>query len=292
MRSRHAEPGNPFPARRADIGEGRRSVTLLACLLAFGLVAALPVMSGEPAQSSVSPDAAPAAMCAFCRSPLSGDDFCPHCGRLARIVSPDSEHRFWGDVPYVLTFPPQENAPEIGSEFSAAGLTRETVRYASGDRYEMKMEKRGARITGKVGWLKGGQETEYSAEVQDEFDARQRLISRQVTGELKGGSDTHLYRRLDFKYRADGRLDRIEFTTSLYGGASDWKKSPAAWLRHRQGEIALLRGENGMLLKVETSFREGKRSLRGEPEYGEPGRILETVVRDGDEISRVSREQP
>ena len=266
-------------------------------LARFGAVwlAAVLLVTGQSAQEAATAGAteksqATVTICAFCRAPISGADFCPRCGRLARIVSTSSEHRFWNDVPYVLAFPPQGNAPEIETEFSPQGLVHESVRYASGDRYEMKVEKKGPVISGKVGWLKGGKETDYSAEMEDGFDPDGHLVTRQVTGKLNGSPDMFLYRRLDYKY-AGGRLDRIEFTTSFYRGPSDWKKSPAAWLRHSAGEIELQRDGEGALIKIETTVRDGKRSLRGEPEYGERHLLVEFVVRDGGQVARVTKDQ-
>jgi hypothetical protein len=247
--------------------------------------------SAKPESPPPAPAPAPA-ICPFCRSPLAGADFCRRCGRLAQVGPPSSEARFWADAPYVLAFPPQENAPEIRSEFTAQGLARESVRYPSGDRYDLKMAKNGAAIEGKVGWLKGGKETDYSAEMEDTLDDSQRLVSRQVTGKLKADPDMYLYRKLDYRYRKDGRLDRIEFSTSFYRGASDWRKSPAAWLRHSAGEIVLRRDDGGTLTQIETSIREGKRSLRGEPEYGEPRLRVELVTREADQVTGVSIAQP
>jgi len=274
------------------------AVTLVAALLVTSALAQ-ETPKIEPAQSdpalsapTPAPSAAPATICPFCRAPLAGADFCLHCGRLAPAGAASTQERFWVDAPYVLAFPPQENAPAIHSEFTAQGLARESVRYPSGDRYDLKVDKNGAAIEGRVGWLKGGMETDFSAEMQDTLDDSKRLVSRQVTGKLKGDPDVYLYRKLDYRYRKDGRLDRIEFTTSFYRGASDWRKSPAAWLRHSAGEIALRRDDSGGLTQIETTLREGKRSLRGEPEYGEPRLRVELVAREADQVTGVRIVQP
>ena len=261
--------------------------------LGFVLPALLTLSLAQEPPDTQAPqeDQAAVSLCAFCRTPIAGADFCPRCGRLARLVSTSSEHRFWADAPYVLTFPPLDIVPEIQSEFSPQGLAHETVRYPSGDRYELKMEKKGPAISGKVSWMKGGKETDYTAEMEDGYDAQQRLITRQIMGKLKASSDLYLYRKLDYAYTGNGRLQRIQFTTSFYGNSSDWKKSPAAWLRHSAGQIDLERDGAGALVRIETTIRDGKRSLRGEPEYAEPRLLVEFVVRDGDQIARVSRDK-
>jgi len=262
-----------------------------AAVLAVAFLASWAFPEEPSTPEAVKEAQAAATVCPFCRAPLAGGDFCPRCGRLSEIVSTSSEHRFWADVPYVLAFPPQGNVPEIRSELATQGLLRESVQYASGDRYDLRMEKNGPVINGRVGWMKGGKETAYAAEMQDTFDSSQRLASRQVMGRLKGNPETYLYRKLDYKHLEDGRLDRIQFVTSFYRGSSDWKRSPAAWLRHSAGEIVLRRDNNGVLTKIETRLREGKRSLRGEPEYGEPHLRVELVAREGNQITRVTQAQ-
>jgi len=268
-----------------------------ACGLALGtvLVAPPPQMASAQSESEPATASAPATEappCAFCRAPDSGQDFCPRCGRLSRLAATSSEHRFWADVPYVLEFPPFDSAPEIESEFSELGLVHESVRFASGDRYELKKEKKGPVVNGRVGWMRGGKETGYSAEMEDVVDASQRLTLRQVLGKLEGDPDMYLYRRLEYRYTPDGHLDCIEFKTWFYRGSSDWKKSPAAWLRHNLGEIVLRHDAKGAVTRIETTLRDGKRSLRGEPEYGGPRVLVELVVRGGDRVNRVIRSQP
>jgi hypothetical protein len=261
--------------------------------LALGAVLVAPPQAvSAQSEPQPAPSSAPvneAAPCAFCRAPDSGQDFCPRCGRLSRLASTSSEHRFWADAPYVLGFPPFDSAPEIQSEFSALGLVHESVRFASGDRYDLKMERKVSVVHGRVGWMRGGKETDYSAEMEDVLDASQRLASRQVVGRLQGDPDMYLYRKLDYRYTPDGHLDRIEFKTWFYRGSSDWKKSPAAWLRHNSGEIVLRHDANGAVTRIETTLRDGKRSLRGEPEYGGPRVLVELVIRGGDRVDRVTR---
>ena len=259
-------------------------------------IALLAAFSTRPASSElpIKPEAANEAqatvsVCAFCRAPLSSTDFCSHCGRLSRIVSTSSEHRFWADAPYVLAFPPLDNTPEIQSDFSENGLVHESVRYSSGDRYELKMEKKGPVVHGRVGWMQGGKETDYSADIEEVLDGSRRLSSRQVIGKVKADPDVYLYRKLDYRYSENGLLDRIEFKSWFYRGSSDWKKSPAAWLRHSAGEILMRRDSTGVLTKIETTLQDGKRSLRGEPEYDEPHVHVELVTRNGDHVDRVMK---
>jgi hypothetical protein len=255
------------------------------------------VVSPASSQSPPEPPEATAATdstlpCTFCRAPLPGTDFCPRCGRFAPAGADSAGRRFWADAPYVLSFPPQENPPDIQSEVTTAGFVGESVRYASGDRYELKQKKDGAAITGRVGGMRGGHETDYTAEMQDTLDDIGRLASRQVTGHVNTDPDTYLYRKLDYVYGADGLLERIGFVTSFYRGSSDWRKSPAAWLRHAMGEIVLRRDGQGALTRIETTVREGRRSLRGEPEYAEPRLRVEVVTRNGDQVTGIAPAQP
>jgi hypothetical protein len=278
-----------------------RMATLTLALLAA--VVAPPAASQEPPAPAESPSApsapaespaapTPAALCPYCRAPLPAADFCAHCGRFSPGGPDASGRRFWADAPYVLTFPPQENPPEIQSAMEGGRWVGESVRYASGDRYDLRQKKDGAGIAGRVGGMQGGKETDFSAEMHDTLDAAGRLASREVTGRVHNDPDLYLYRKLDYRYRDDGRLERIEFVTSFYRGASDWRKSPAAWLRHSVGEIVLRRDAAGAPARVETTVREGKRTLRGEPEYAEPRLRVEIVTRDGDLITGISLAQP
>jgi hypothetical protein len=253
----------------------------------------LPASIEQPSAPTDAPPApAPAALCPYCRAPLPAADFCAHCGRFSPGGPDASGRRFWADAPYVLTFPPLENPPEVRSETDGGRWVGESVRYASGDRYDLRQKKDDAEITGRVGGMQGGKESDFTAEMQDTFDAAGRLASRQVTGRVKNDSDLYLYRKLDYRYRGDGRLERIEFVTSFYRGSSDWRKSPAAWLRHSVGEIVLRRDGQGAPARIETTVREGRRSLRGEPEYAEPRLRVEVVTRDGDRITGIALAQP
>jgi len=229
--------------------------------------------------------------CPFCRLGLPREDFCPRCGRLSRLVATSTEHRFWGDAAYVIPFPPLESPPEINAEVSSEGLVRESVVFASGDRYELKREKNRIVVQGRVGLVGEGEEVDYGAEITDVLDDSGVLSSRSILGKVNGKPDTYLYRRLDYEYDGGGRLDRIRFKTWFYRDSSDWKKKPPAWLRHSMGEIALRR-ENGLLERIETKFREGKRSLRGEPEYAAPELLSEVVNRIGDKVDRVRESHP
>lgn len=246
----------------------------------------------EAASTPAETAPAPASLCPYCRATLPAADFCSHCGRFSPDGPDQSGRRFWADVPYVLAFPPQENAPEVRSGIEGGRWVGESVRYASGDRYEMRLKKERAEIAGRVGGMKGGKESDFTAEMEDTFDAAGRLASRQVTGRVKNESDLYLYRKLEYRYRGDGRLERIEFVTSFYRTSSDWKKSPAAWLRHSVGEIVLRRDPLGAPDRIETTVREGRRSLRGEPEYAEPRLRVEMVTRDGPRITGIAPPQP
>ena len=273
--------------------------TIVVAALGMALLATLAATPASPQKApapseppSAPAAAAPAVSCPYCRSPLPAADFCAHCGRFSLAGPEDSVIRFWADAPYILTFPPQENPPEIRSEMDSGRWVGESVRYASGDRYDLRLKKDGAEITGRVGGMQGGKETDFSAAMQDTFDTAGRLATREVTGRVKSESDLYLYRKLEYRYRDDGRLERIEFLTSFYRGSSDWRKSPAAWLRHSVGEIVLRRDAQGSTTRIETTVREGRRSLRGEPEYAEPRLRVEIVTRDGDRITGISRAQP
>jgi hypothetical protein len=280
----------PFMAAAHADGR-RRSRSFLILILAASLLAA-----ASPAQEPAPPaaageDPAPSAVCPFCLESFSGNDFCPRCGRFAPAAAA-ADQRFWGDIPYVLAFPPQENSPEIQSEITDKGLVRESVRYASGDRYDLEVRKSGTVIKGKVGWLTGGKETEYTAEMVDGWDASRRLVTREITGKLSARPDMYLYRKLEYRYREDGRLEGIKFFTSFYRDDSAWKKSPASWLRHSRGEISFARDEQGALVRIETALQEGKRSLRGEPEYAAPTQRVDGVTRKEGQATGVSRKQP
>ena len=49
------------------------------------------------------------------------------------------------------------------------------------------------------------------------------------------------------------------------------------------------RDATGVLTKIETTLQDGKRSLRGEPEYDEPRVHVELVTRNGDHVDRVMK---
>jgi hypothetical protein len=253
---------------------------------------AAPAPPAAPADAPAAPTPVPAALCPYCRAPLPAADVCPHCGRFSPGAPDTSVGRSWIDAPYVLTFPPLENPPEIQSVMEAGRWVGESVHYASGDRYDLKQRKEGAEIAGRVGGMKGGKETDYTATMRDTLDGAGRLATRQVNGRVEGDPDLYLCRKLEYHYRDDGRLERIEFVTSFYRGSSDWKKSPAAWLRHSVGEIVLLRDADGTPTRIETAVREGRRSLRGEPEYAEPRHRAEIVARDGETITGITLAQP
>lgn len=281
----------PFTAAPAD---GRwRFRSFLVPILAVALLLAAAALAREPAApGTAAENPAPGAACPFCLERFSGNDFCPRCGRFAAAAAA-ADQRFWGDIPYVLAFPPQENSPEIQSEITDKGLVRESVRYASGDRYDLEAKKSGTLIRGRVGWLTGGKETEYTAEMVDGWDASRRLVSREITGKLDAHPDMYLHRKLEYRYREDGRLEGIKFFTSLYRDGSAWKKSPASWLRHSRGEISFARDEQGSLVRIETTLQEGKRSLRGEPEYASPTQRVDVVTRKEGQATGVSKkDQP
>jgi hypothetical protein len=127
--------------------------------------------------------------CAFCRAAEPIEDFCPHCGRLSVIVGLPSDHRSWIDVPYVVTFPVLDAAPTISAEFSQQGLSRESVVFPSGDRYDMQIQKKGIEVRGKIGAAGQGKEMEYSATMEDRFDDQRRIATRQVVGKVQGNPD-------------------------------------------------------------------------------------------------------
>lgn len=281
---------NPRRQHRA-IASRRLVPGLIAAVLVLTAVAAPPLVAASKGKSldSLAPQPGPSdASCAFCRAAETLEDFCPHCGRLSRIGELSSDHRSWIDVPYVVTFPMFDTTPTIVAEFSAQGVSRESVVFASGDRYDMQMEKKGPVVHGKVGVAGRGREMGYSATIEDKLDDKLRIATRQVVGRIQGDPDRYLYRTLDYKYSPDDRLDRIEFKTWYYRGSSDWKKRPSAWVGHSLGEI-VLRRQDGVLTAIETKVREGGRSLRGETEYGEPRLMTEAVTRAKDRIDRILR---
>jgi len=244
---------------------------------------------GEEAPSEPTPGA-PAAEwnCPFCTSPNTGDDFCGRCGRLAFITDTSSAHRFWGDLSYIIAYPPLDAVPVINAETSPAGLVRELVQFPSGDRYELKSHRKGLLATGKVGNAGSNKEMAYSAEIIETLGEGDRLMARQVLGSVRGDPDLYLHRAFAYRYDTGGLLERIEFKAWFYRNSSDWKNRPSVWVRHNVGEI-LIRREDGRLSRIETTLREGKRSLRGEPEYGAQRTLSELVTRSNERIDRVER---
>jgi hypothetical protein len=201
----------------------------LLCLVATALsVWSAPVaLPGEAGET---------AACPYCRAPRGDDEFCARCGRLAWTSSTPGAVRFWGDVFYVIPFPPVNAAPVITAELSEQGLVKETVAFPTGDRFTLTVKKGNARVEGRLGMGGGSSESEMEATIQDTFDAN-RLIGREILGSISGAIDSHIYRKLEYAYAADGRLASIRFTSSSYVNSSDWKKKPAAWQRHARGEI-------------------------------------------------------
>jgi hypothetical protein len=255
-------------------------------LLALGFLPGTP--SSAPAASASSQSAGP---CALCGSVLPGTDFCPHCGRLSHLVEITPQRRSWIDAVYVVAYPPLESVPEIKASLSPSGLIAESVVFASGDHYDLNVEKKRITVRGKIGNAGRGREMGYSATLEDTFDDRDRIRTREVHGEIQGDPDLFLYRRLDYGFSPAGRLDRIDFRSWYYRGSSDWKKRPSAWVRHSIGEIVLVResGE-GPVIRIETSVREGGRSLRGETEYHEPQSLIETVTSTNGAVDRIVRQ--
>jgi hypothetical protein len=269
---------------------------LTGVLLATWIVLAqagvpLPAAAQDMANSETPEARAALTQCAFCRASLSVDEFCPRCGRLARIVATTSDHRFWGDVNYTPGFPPGDNPPKITADISPEGLVKEAVSFPSGDRFELRPGKKHIAVDGKVGSSARAKEDAYSGEVQDTIGEGGRLVTREVLGELQGDPDLYLYRRLDYSYGQDNRLEHVEFKTWYYRGSSDWKKRPSGWVRHKVGDIRMVR-DAGKLTSIETTVREGKRSLRGDLEYGDPRVFKETVTWSGDKVDRVSPSHP
>jgi hypothetical protein len=188
-----------------------------------------------------------------------------------------TESRFWGDVPYVIPFPPRDSMPTIVSELAEKGLAKETVSFLSGDRFTMTMGKQGPEVEGHVNFGRTAKESDLRATVKEMIEGG-HLVAREIHGKLSGELNYHLYRRLDYLYTPAGLLDTIRFGSWYYDGASDREKKPGAWVRHAIGEIVLVR-EEGRLTRIETSIREGRRSLRGEPEYADPVVKVETIRR-------------
>jgi len=253
--------------------------TLATAVLLLTAAAGLAQEAGPPASH---PDAGAAGAtgsitCPYCRGSHDSDDFCPRCGRLSGMESTAAERRFWGDAPYVLAFPPRESPPSIAAELSENGLVKETVTYLSGDRYTMTMGKRGPEVEGRVNYGRTAQESDLRAKISDSIEDG-GLVAREIRGRISGDPDHYLYRKLDYVYSADGRLDAIRFGTWFYADESDRGKKPGAWLRHAMGEIVLVR-EESRLVRIETTYREGRRSLRGEPEYADPVVTVESVRR-------------
>lgn len=218
-----------------------------------------------------------ATVCPYCRAQRSADEFCAHCGRLVGTATTGAANRFWGDVPYVLQFVPTDVDPVIAAEISDAGIARETVTLRTGDRYTWTPGPQGPVVEGRVNFGRTAKESRLHVTISDTVEG-DRLVAREILGEIASKPNAYLHRKLDYVYTADGLLESVKFGTWLYDDASDWKKRPGEWSRHAIGEIAFIR-EEGRLTRVETTVREGRRSLRGEPEYAEPKVIVETVKR-------------
>ncbi len=248
----------------------------LRLALALSLGFALTVgASAREVEATASPP--PATACPYCRALRGADEFCNRCGRLVATVTTGTASRFWGDVPYVIQFPPADSEPTISADFSDAGIVRETVTLRSGDRYTFTPGPRGPAVEGRVSFGRSSKESRLHATIRDTVEGN-RLVAREVLGEISGSPNSYLRRKLDYLYTADGLLETVKFGTWFYPDASDWKKRPGEWSRHAVGEIALIR-EDGRLTRVETTVREGRRSLRGEPEYAEPKVTVESARR-------------
>lgn len=223
-------------------------------------------------------DTAPAATaCPYCRALLGADEFCPRCGRLVGMESSGASRRFWGDVPYLVQFPPSDAELTISSNVSDAGIVQETVTLRSGDRYTLTPGPDGAVVDGRVSFGRSSKESRLHATIRDTVLGN-RLVAREVLGEISGGQDAYFRRTLDYVYTTDGLLVTVKFGTWFYTSAADRKKRPGEWSKHAVGEIALVR-QDGRLTRIETTVREGRRSLRGEPDYAESRTTVESVQR-------------
>ena len=223
-------------------------------------------------------DPAPAATaCPYCRALLSADEFCPRCGRLVGMESTAASGRFWGDVPYLVQFPPSDADPTISSKISDAGIVQETVSLRAGDRYTWTPGPDGAVVEGRVSFGRSSKESRLRATIRDTVVGN-RLIAREVLGEISGSPNLHLRRTLDYVYTTDGLLATVKFGTWFYSSAADRKKRPGEWTKHAVGEIALVR-QDGRLTRIATTLREGRRSLRGEPDYADARTTVESVQR-------------
>lgn len=250
----------------------------LTPLLALAAVLLIPA-AFEASQVGDTPGQV-AAACPYCRAPRGEDEFCAHCGRLARTTKAPESVRFWGDAFYVVPFPPVNAEPVITAELADQGLVRETAVFSSGDRFTLSMKKNDARVQGRLGTGGGSGESHMEAAIHDSY-FEGRLTARVVEGSVSGKTKSYLYRKLEYGYGADGMLASIHFSTSTYARSSDWQKKPAAWLRHARGDILLIR-DAGRLSRIQTTVSVGRRSLRGESEYADPAVTVEEVVRGAD----------
>lgn len=275
----------PFPipvGRRPRSERARKRVARAAvAAAAVGLVSL--VRSAMPLDTPSTPVAAEEETrtdCPFCLARLGPSDLCDHCGRIARLIDPSSPHRFWADAPYIFPFPPFDGFPTVTARLGEAGLAGETVEFTSGDRFVLESTKKHTIVRGRIGVPGSSSESKFEGEMVDVLDAEGRLTGRQILGRVQGEPDYHVVRSIDY-VRSDGGIRTLRYRTSLYRKASDPEKRPASWARHSVGEILI--GDE----RIEVRHREGRRGLRGEPEYASPRIMVWRIVRTGDLVSRV-----
>ncbi len=244
----------------------------IAAFAAIALAVVAFVLSPSWADPAPRPTA-----CPYCRALLGADDFCPRCARLVGMSATAATNRFWGDVPYLIQFPPSDTDLTISSKLSDAGIVEETVASRTGERYTWTPGPDGAEVEGRVSFGRSSKESRLQATIRDTVLGN-RLVAREILGEISGSPDAYLRRTLDYVYTTDGLLSAVKFGTWFFNSASDRKKRPGEWTKHAVGEIALVR-QDGRLTRIETTVREGRRSLRGEPEYMEPKTKVESAQR-------------